>query len=283
MLESGRRISEWSSTLIDIKKDRLQLEVKLKAISEAHFDMNPYLNGTGMDFFVLPRPVSAISVYSIRAKELDDLVEYNNTKEEDGMLRIEGHNAAIFDIGVTIFEKIVGDMKRSKYFDRTVHTKNAMNGWYENLMDLRLEAEQYPVGVESRVFTKTYRNDYGYSNDEPIFGKYSDENGVLHVSDVLYPQRLSMTKNVPVPASRIILFPSWLEGIYIGQLFNFMISKCVILAVSSQFLVFVLLFINSRSYRHSRRNAPPYLEQDQAHAGGDKMWKRKSSGLAGKI
>ncbi|CAL8135056.1 unnamed protein product [Orchesella dallaii] len=186
MLQSDKIISEWSSTAFTIKQSRLHLETKLSVILETNLDINPYTNRICMDFFVLPRPSHKISAYAIRSKELDNLIEYNN---ENGTLLTNG-------------------VEPSKLFQW--HGKNEENSkcilrFYQTLLNLKAEVQEYPVGVESKALVKKFRQKWEYDDSKPLFGKYSDEEGIISLPDVFYPQNLGKDKNV-------ILLPSLYEG-----------------------------------------------------------------------
>ncbi|CAL8111119.1 unnamed protein product [Orchesella dallaii] len=205
MMESRRLISEWSHLALEIKETRLQLEFKLNAISEANLDMNPYSNGICMDFFGIPRPIHSIMSYEIRPKEYDSLIEYNTT-EEDDIIRFEGYNPALIDVGCIFQWKVVGDQKRGVCAKRRWPSRKAVTEWNQTRLELSAEILEYPVGVESNMLVKKYRQKRAFYNNEPIFGKYSDKDGVIRIPDVFYHQYLRGDM-------RIILFPALYEGI----------------------------------------------------------------------
>ncbi|CAL8105835.1 unnamed protein product [Orchesella dallaii] len=214
MLESDKRISEWSPTALAVTQCRLKLETKLGEILEAHLDMNPYSNKIHMDFFVLPRPTHKIRVFAIRPKELDNLIEYNNDDvtpriNDVDIVEIEGYNPAVLDVGCTFSDQVVWDQKCLTYYSDTYQNKKAVKALYKNQLNLKAEIQEYPVGVESKVLVRKFRNKWEYVDGEPVFEKYSDEEGVLVFSDVVYPQYLGKDK-------RVILFPSLYEGLIVA-------------------------------------------------------------------
>ncbi|CAL8105997.1 unnamed protein product [Orchesella dallaii] len=213
MLESDKRISEWSPTALAITQCRLQLETKLGDILEAHLDVNPYSNKIQMDFFVLPRPTHKIRVFAIRPKELDNLIEYKNddvtpkTNDVD-FVEIEGYNPAVLDVGCTFSDQVVWDQKSLTYYSDTDQNQKVVKALCKTLVNLKAEIQEYPVGVESKVLVRKFRNKWEYVDGEPVFEKYSDEEGVLFLPDVVYPQYLGKDK-------RVILFPSLYEGLIV--------------------------------------------------------------------
>ncbi|CAL8119565.1 unnamed protein product [Orchesella dallaii] len=180
MLESGKRISEWSPAALAIPQCRLHLEKKLGDILEAHLDINPYSNKIQMDFFVLPRPTH----------------------------KIQGYNPAVLDVGCTFSDQVVWDQKRLTYYSDTDQNQEAVKALCKTLLNLKAEIQEYPVGVESKVLVRKFRNKWEYVDGEPVFEKYSDEEGVLFLPDVVYPQYLGKDM-------RVILFPNLYEGLIV--------------------------------------------------------------------
>lgn len=220
MKESRIKKIEIARRKKDIANQRKQLEQTLKNLPEASADTNPFTSRQFIDLFVVPRKLVPISSYVIRPKEVENFTEFE--LGQDMFIR-EGYNAAVLDVASKHVNVVFGDFRKDFYFFEPSPFKKQLakglkskrvkpdtyiyQNWSMHLWKLNQSMLRHKMGIELGTFIKYYRKGVWITEEESLFGRFSDLEGVENLCEIFDIRKLEDGSQ-----QKIILFHTLTKG-----------------------------------------------------------------------